>query len=603
MNATSTSEGGRRFVPFVGVGLIILAMSGLVSDSYFGSRSAATNVLWVIIAGSLAAGALAGSKRPALWGLVAGSAAIGAAALIGEVGAIARYDGLGHLYKNKALISRLVLLAVLAACVVVALSKRWARSPLTEVRLVRPLMIAGAAVVFGMLIPGSIGGGESASFEEWNLFTSPGIDTLAWFISVGALAWCLVFAVHDRSFWGRCVAVGAATPVVLNVVMNQFLDGESGSQFFLYRSQRGSVVLLLACVAEVVLLVLAHRSATESVTDLPSATPPSAFSPVTSSVAAQTGGVFTPQYGSGMVMASGAPVVYASVGARFGGMLIDGLASTAMLIPGYAILVGAANASNGGGAGFGLLALVAGSLFYLVIYCRRVGRIGQSWGHQACGVRVVDAHTGGPIGAGRAFGRLIVRGLAAMPCYLGLLWACWDPQKRGWHDMAVGTVVVPASAPFGSSPALPLAAAPPPPPLAARPLPSPAPPASAPSAISASLFAAPAVSRGAALEFDDGGRTVFDRTVLVGRDPTAVANEPGALLVGIDDPTMSVSKTHLALGIDGDQMWAEDRHSTNGVMITTATGEQLRLVAGRRARIEIGARLEFGDRWLKVVAR
>jgi hypothetical protein len=94
---------------------------------------------------------------------------------------------------------------------------------------------------------------------------------------------------------------------------------------------------------------------------------------------------------------------------------------------------------------FALLFIGVGPVILIALLVVRLGKIGQSWGHQAVGVRVVDAGTGNPIGAGRAFGRLLIRGLAAFPCYLGLAWALWEPRRRGWHDMAMNTIVVRAS--------------------------------------------------------------------------------------------------------------------------------------------------------------
>lgn len=56
--------------------------------------------------------------------------------------------------------------------------------------------------------------------------------------------------------------------------------------------------------------------------------------------------------------------------------------------------------------------------------------------------RVVDARTGGKPG----FGRLVLRYVGYLPSSLalglGFIWAAFDKQKRGWHDLMAGTVVV-----------------------------------------------------------------------------------------------------------------------------------------------------------------
>lgn len=339
------------------------------------------------------------------------------------------------------------------------------------------------------------------------------------------------------------------------------------------------------------------------------------------------------------------PTEYASVGARFGAFLIDGFIGSAFSIPGYAIVFGSAASGSAGALGFGVLVLLAGAVAYPILYCRRVGTRGQSWGHQACGVRVVDARTGGTIGGWRAFGRALMRGVAAIPCYLGLFWALWEPQKRGWHDMVAGTVVVPASggnsaqawsastaAPstqFGYQPPPPpplLDQQPPPPsvfapaPPAGAPFAAPPPPAPVPSAedspwaprvvaddertvarSSLTPPSAPSVvpTTSIFLAFDDGSHIVLDRTLIIGRDPSPSASDPGALLIAVDDPTMSVSKTHLAVGVEAGSAWVEDRHSTNGVMVTS-DGETLKLVSGRRVRLAVGTTVQFGDKNIRI---
>jgi hypothetical protein len=77
-----------------------------------------------------------------------------------------------------------------------------------------------------------------------------------------------------------------------------------------------------------------------------------------------------------------------------------------------------------------------------VWWYRRLGRTGQTPGRSAAGIRVVDAGTGLPIGAGRAFGREIVGNMFAYALGLGFLWVIWDKRKQGWHDKVITTVVV-----------------------------------------------------------------------------------------------------------------------------------------------------------------
>ena len=93
--------------------------------------------------------------------------------------------------------------------------------------------------------------------------------------------------------------------------------------------------------------------------------------------------------------------------------------------------------------GLAILLWAVGGLAYIVIYCRKVAA-GQSWGHKAMGIRIIDANTGSTISAGRVFGRQLARIVSGCVCYLGYLWMLWDGRKQTWHDKIVGTVVVKA---------------------------------------------------------------------------------------------------------------------------------------------------------------
>ena len=63
-----------------------------------------------------------------------------------------------------------------------------------------------------------------------------------------------------------------------------------------------------------------------------------------------------------------------------------------------------------------------------------------------------------------------------------------------------------------------------------------------------------------------GERRVIDGPVLVGRDPDP-ALVGGATVWAIDEPELSMSKTHALLGIEAGVAWVEDWHSTNGVAL------------------------------------
>jgi uncharacterized RDD family membrane protein YckC len=148
---------------------------------------------------------------------------------------------------------------------------------------------------------------------------------------------------------------------------------------------------------------------------------------------------------------------YAGWGRRVGAVVIDGLLSIVFVIPAIvALAVGPTEIDTctidgerrlcevptGGTIGFGVLLYVVGIAVFIALYCRRVGRSGQSWGMGAAGYKIVDERTGNVIGTGRAVGRYFARILSALPCYLGFLWPLWDGENRTFHDMIVRTRAV-----------------------------------------------------------------------------------------------------------------------------------------------------------------
>src|SRR6266568_613780 len=85
------------------------------------------------------------------------------------------------------------------------------------------------------------------------------------------------------------------------------------------------------------------------------------------------------------------------------------------------------------------------NLIYLLLY---VGYFVYFWGMSQTpamrwlGLQVVDATTGAPIGFGRAALRYVGYLVSILACYVGLIWAAFDPRKQGWHDKIARTVVI-----------------------------------------------------------------------------------------------------------------------------------------------------------------
>jgi len=114
------------------------------------------------------------------------------------------------------------------------------------------------------------------------------------------------------------------------------------------------------------------------------------------------------------------------------------------------------------------------------------------------------------------------------------------------------------------------------------------------------IDAAPRDASPVALVFDSGERVTLGRFCLVGRDPAAAADDPPAVLFGVEDQGRSVSKTHLAVGLTPDgRVWVLDRHSTNGVTVEDGSGAR-RTPPGEQTFIPRGALVRFGDRRFEV---
>ncbi len=146
---------------------------------------------------------------------------------------------------------------------------------------------------------------------------------------------------------------------------------------------------------------------------------------------------------------------FASWGTRVGGYLINGLMAIPFYLPAVISFFvipkerractingepGTCNLPSGAGWAIVVVVGLVGLIAYFVLYSRMVARTGQAWGHKAVGVRIVDATTGGNIGAGKAFFRFVIgHWLDGVVCYLGFLWPLWDANKQTFADKAFGT--------------------------------------------------------------------------------------------------------------------------------------------------------------------
>jgi uncharacterized RDD family membrane protein YckC len=79
------------------------------------------------------------------------------------------------------------------------------------------------------------------------------------------------------------------------------------------------------------------------------------------------------------------------------------------------------------------------AFFYLALTQSLCSR---TFGMMATRTRIIDVFTGESIPASRAIMRTAGYFIGALPAFIGLLWAAFSPQRRGWHDYIAGTRVI-----------------------------------------------------------------------------------------------------------------------------------------------------------------
>jgi hypothetical protein len=102
---------------------------------------------------------------------------------------------------------------------------------------------------------------------------------------------------------------------------------------------------------------------------------------------------------------------------------------------------------------------------------------------------------------------------------------------------------------------------------------------------------------------DTGEQAIVPGLLLVGRAPTPAGGDDGAGLLPVNDPSLSVSKTHLAVGVDRSGVWVQDRNSTNGSWLDEGVGQLRRLEPGVRTPVPPGTRVMIGERVLTLTRR
>ena len=101
-------------------------------------------------------------------------------------------------------------------------------------------------------------------------------------------------------------------------------------------------------------------------------------------------------------------------------------------------------------------------------------------------------------------------------------------------------------------------------------------------------------------ELDDGRVIAVRGLVLLGRNPQPGEGEADAELVKLSDESRTVSKTHLALGVDDAGLFVVDRGSTNGSTVTPPGEPAATVGAFHAVSVSEGSVVSIGDHWLRI---
>lgn len=103
----------------------------------------------------------------------------------------------------------------------------------------------------------------------------------------------------------------------------------------------------------------------------------------------------------------------------------------------------------------------------------------------------------------------------------------------------------------------------------------------------------------AVLRSSHGEGIDLDRTVLIGRSPTAtrVPREQLPKMLTVPSPSSDISRTHVEVVPDGWKLFVKDLYSTNGTTLVRPGAEMARerLVPGEPVEVRVGWIIDLGD--------
>ena len=301
------------------------------------------------------------------------------------------------------------------------------------------------------------------------------------------------------------------------------------------------------------------------------------------------------------------------------------------LVPGAAVGVAATLLQGDGPVGV-VLALAATALAWGVLCWGLLATRAATPGMRLVKLQLVGFLDGRPVGWSRVLVRWIVY-VALLATIVGwlllLAFLLVHPRRQGWHDRAANAVLIverplapplkraagrkPAAVTDGSAAAVA--------PAAATRTAEPAEVGRAPSSTEASAASSAATTVQAAVEptpqqppppparsilegwqaeLDDGRKVAVRGLVLVGRNPQPAPGEEDAQLVKLADTSRTVSKTHVALGVDDAGLFVVDRGSTNGTVVTTEDRASSGCPPHTAVSVDEGSVISVGDHWMRI---
>jgi uncharacterized RDD family membrane protein YckC len=341
------------------------------------------------------------------------------------------------------------------------------------------------------------------------------------------------------------------------------------------------------------------------------------------------------------------------LGRRFGAYVID---SVVPALAGLLVNLGARD----GGDGTNVALVVVGVLLGLawgVVCWQQLATVAASPGMRLLKLQLVGFFDGRPVGWSRVLLRwlvwtvLAVTGIGLLLLLASLL---VSPRHQGWHDRAAKAVVIVArplapragkartARPVKTPAPRPPAAVDPPAPVDpasdGRPVPNAEfpvgpprgagrrPPVAAPPAVAGDPAIGPELAPlagdpepspaeadhtvvagarrtildGWVAELDDGREIAVRGLVLLGRNPQPEDGETDAQLVKLSDESRTVSKTHLALGVDDAGLFVVDRGSTNGSTITPPGQPTVAVGPFHAVPASEGSVVSIGDHWVRI---